>query len=696
MNKFFIRIFFITFGLVSASQAFAQPDNDDCENAILLTDLDSWCSNIAEFNNFEATNPGGLAPPACFSGDGGDVWFRFVNGASSVSLSVLGAQAGGGSMSNPEIALYTTTDCMNFQVVGVACETDNENFGNVSLNTSGLTIGQTYYVRIQGRNQGAGSFQLCADNFFPPADPGSDCPTSAILCDKSPFVVESIVGAGLDPDEAAGTCLGTFGPSESSSTWFTWTAMNNGTLEFTMTPTILTDDLDFIIFELPNGISDCSGKISLRCNATFGGNNADCGPLTGLNATSTDLEEDSNCDAGEDGFLAALDMVEGTSYAMLVNNFSNSGGGFAIEWGGTGEFLGPLANFNFEVTGNVLACDKTVQFIDSSSFDNGNIVDWQWNFGLGAIPQNAVGPGPHFVEYASFGEKSIILTVESDLGCIVSDVLTVFVEACCDDLPDPQIQLDSLADLVCADINSGYIEVSGTVSMFEPFLWSFEGGPFLTIPIYSNLAAGDYNITISDQKGCMNSRTFTIAAPPPLTVNAGIDTIADLGVPIQLNASYNPPVDIDILWTTNSPETPISGDTTLNPTVLPRDNPTIFVISIEDDEGCTALDSVAVRINDIKPVFVPNAFSPNGDNINDGFTVFAGPAVEMIEELRVFDRWGNTVFAVDEIFPNDPGLGWDGTFKNKKMNTAVFAYYAKVRFIDRSDQIYKGNVTLIR
>jgi gliding motility-associated-like protein len=179
-------------------------------------------------------------------------------------------------------------------------------------------------------------------------------------------------------------------------------------------------------------------------------------------------------------------------------------------------------------------------------------------------------------------------------------------------------------------------------------------------------------------------------------VNAGIDTITDLGVPIQLNASYNPPVNIDIQWTTNSPDTPISGDSTLNPSVLPRDNPTVFVISIEDEEGCTAIDSVAVRINDIKPVFVPNVFSPNGDNINDGFTVFSGPAVEMIEELRVFDRWGNTVFAANEIFPNDPVLGWDGTFKGKKMNAGVFAYYANVRFIDRNNQIYKGDVTLIR
>ncbi|MEL6987050.1 MAG: gliding motility-associated C-terminal domain-containing protein [Bacteroidota bacterium] len=697
--RFFSTKYFFLFSFLACSvQLFAQPQNDECISAILLTDLDSWCSSVGAFNNIDATNPGGLAPAGCFSGDGGDVWFRFVNGAPAVSINVIGqlsSGGGGGTLNNPEVAIYTTSDCNNFSAFGVACESDVNNFGNVTLNTAGLTIGQTYYIRVQGRNQGQGTFQLCINNFFPPADPGSDCNTSAILCDKTPFVVERIEGAGLDNDEAAGTCLGTFGVSESSSTWFKWTAANNGTLEFTLTPTILTDDLDFVIFELPNGINDCEGKFSVRCNATFGGNNADCGPLTGLNASSSDLEEDSNCDAGEDGFLAALDMVEGTSYAMLVNNFSNSGGGFEIEWGGTGEFLGPLANFNFQVTGDVLECDKTVRFIDSSFFDNGNITDWQWNFGVDAMPQSATGPGPHEITYNSFGEKSIVLTVESDLGCIVSEVLTVFVEPCCEDLPDPQIVLDSLADLICADINSGYIEVSGTNSMFEPFQYSFEGGPFTQIPIFTNLAAGDYTIVITDQKGCMNSSTFTITAPPPLTVNAGRDTITDLGVPIMLNASYNPPVNITAQWTTSSGSM-IINDTTLNPSVNPVEDPSVFVIEITDDEGCTALDSVLVRINEVKPVFIPNAFSPNGDFINDMFTVFAGPAVDMIEELRVFNRWGDLVFSRDEFLPNDESVGWDGNFNGRKLNAGVFVYYAKVRFINRETQIYKGDINLIR
>ena len=89
-------------------------------------------------------------------------------------------------------------------------------------------------------------------------------------------------------------------------------------------------------------------KIDLRCNATFGGNNVSCGPKTGLSLLSTDLEEDLNCDKGEDGFVKYIDMVAGRAYALVVNNWSASGKGFAIEFGGTGEFEGPEPDFIFD------------------------------------------------------------------------------------------------------------------------------------------------------------------------------------------------------------------------------------------------------------------------------------------------------------------------------------------------------------
>jgi gliding motility-associated-like protein len=76
--------------------------------------------------------------------------------------------------------------------------------------------------------------------------------------------------------------------------------------------------------------------------------------------------------------------------------------------------------------------------------------------------------------------------------------------------------------------------------------------------------------------------------------------------------------------------------------------------------------------------------------------VFSDPRVKKIVYLEIFDRWGNMVFKANNIEPNDPLLGWDGTFKDKPMNPAVFAYIAQVELINGATVNKKGDITLIR
>lgn len=72
----------------------------------------------------------------------------------------------------------------------------------------GLIVGLDYYIRVDGVNSTTGTFQLCINNFNPPALPGQDCKTAGVLCDKSPFVVQKVSGGGMDIDEANNSCLG--------------------------------------------------------------------------------------------------------------------------------------------------------------------------------------------------------------------------------------------------------------------------------------------------------------------------------------------------------------------------------------------------------------------------------------------------------------------------------------------------------
>ncbi|MBK7410892.1 MAG: gliding motility-associated C-terminal domain-containing protein [Saprospirales bacterium] len=89
-------------------------------------------------------------------------------------------------------------------------------------------------------------------------------------------------------------------------------------------------------------------------------------------------------------------------------------------------------------------------------------------------------------------------------------------------------------------------------------------------------------------------------------------------------------------------------------------------------------------------------FSPNADGVNDVFTIFAGPEVVRIRSLMIFDRWGEKVFEGLDLRPNDLSQGWDGTFRGKAMNPAVFGYLAELEFADGIVLVYNGSLTLVR
>ena len=88
-------------------------------------------------------------------------------------------------------------------------------------------------------------------------------------------------------------------------------------------------------------------------------------------------------------------------------------------------------------------------------------------------------------------------------------------------------------------------------------------------------------------------------------------------------------------------------------------------------------------------VYVPNAFTPNGDGKNDQLFVRS----KMVSELTflIYDRWGEKVFET-----NDMRNGWDGTFKGKPCDPGVFVYYLDVTCHNQSTYFKKGNVTVIR
>ena len=121
-----------------------------------------------------------------------------------------------------------------------------------------------------------------------------------------------------------------------------------------------------------------------------------------------------------------------------------------------------------------------------------------------------------------------------------------------------------------------------------------------------------------------------------------------------------------------------------------------IMATIIDTNGCESSDQLLLTVRKDRSVYIPNAFSPNNDGINDHFMVYSDDDVLRIKQLLVFSRWGELVFESYNFPPNDPVFGWDGKFKNLIMDPGVFAWYALIEFIDGEEVLFEGDVNLMR
>jgi len=996
-----IFLLFILFGIQLS--AFAQsPANDACQNAIVLTDLENFCSLSGAYTNVNATDEGNTPIASCFLNTtvSRDVWFQFTAIANGLSLAVIGnndVNISGGTLANPDVAVYSG-NCG--ALTELACNNDGAQDGFVQILSDELAVGETYFIRVSAAFGNTGTFELCINNFNLVPDPSGDCNNAVVLCDKSPFTVPRVVGAGANPNELTGATCGGQQLDEDASTWYKWTCATSGTLTFILTPLNPADDLDFYVYELPNGIDNCSGKV-LRRDMSAGQQGGQpfsfwqrCTGQTGLSASSTDVSEQCGCPAGNDNFLVALNMVAGRSYALVVNNFSESGAGFSIEFGGTGTFVGPTPRFT--ATPSRVCVGESVTFTDASTFTTDPINIRRWNFGQGASVNPVSGSGPFTVSYNRPGVKSIVLEVETSRGCIVTEVATVEV-VCCDNHFTTSA---NITDVNCPGTTTGSIDFSVS-NAYGPYVYNWNTGA--SSQDITGLAAGTYSLAIRDQSGCRDTLTFSVDSPPPYdfdtlfvrpTCNGGTDgsltfVISGGTLPYQYNwqgggfgnnntlsnisqGNYNlvirdgngciinqtlplreleltlnpavqaitqpscfgfnngqivvainnglapyqfdfnngsgfqsanvlnqlvagtyqvevldanlcrgdftftvedhPPLVLgfDIadvscfgetdgridalvsggvggyqyLWNTGATNSNLSqlpaasyfltvtdangciiqGDTLLvQPPALLLDvaaivdnicfgesagsiaviarggrpgyefsldgntyqldsvlrnlsagryevsvldangctasvdaivgepaqlfveagpdrsiilgydtlltafsnyapvtfrwspldsleclnvdcdrvrvdpvDLTIYTVTVVNEAGCVAVDTVLVRVIKDRPVYAPNAFSPNSDGVNDFFTLYGGPGMQRIQKLQVYSRWGSLVFEANDILPNDPKLGWDGRFMNQEVDPGVFVFRAEVLFADGVSELISGDITVLR
>ncbi len=332
--------------------------------------------------------------------------------------------------------------------------------------------------------------------------------------------------------------------------------------------------------------------------------------------------------------------------------------------------------------------DQAVQ-LGGPGTSAGQDISYQWTAASGSFPGDAQIRNPQVSTPGLF----ILTATNTALGCANSDdVLVISTQSS----PVPEVTVDPT---YCGN---GGKDANVTVSMvtggMDPYLYSLNGEPFVGSNVFPFLDAGEYELTVMDAEGCTGSASFRVEEAGTLSVDLTANlvgkAIIEYGESIQLTAIVSLPQSIldSIKWTNGGV---LSCTDCLDPMATPQVQTTFTVTVFKD--GCEASDSLTVYVDYGEgQVYVPTAFSPNDDGVNDLFKIYAGPMVTRIKTFYVFDRWGEHVYKYEDFDPKDPSLGWNGKLDGKPMNPAVFVWFAEVEFVDGSTQLLEGEVTLMR
>ncbi|NNE30230.1 MAG: hypothetical protein HKN16_11370, partial [Saprospiraceae bacterium] len=192
------------------------------------------------------------------------------------------------------------------------------------------------------------------------------------------------------------------------------------------------------------------------------------------------------------------------------------------------------------------------------------------------------------------------------------------------------------------------------------------------------------------------------AEPSPVFVEFGAEIEeVDLGEITTLVPFIDADLGIDsIIWSPTTGLTCIDTMASLlncSAVSVNPDGTTTYSITVIDSNGCEATDEIIIDVNKRRNVYIPNAFSPDGNGRNDYFEIFLGNGIKAVPSAYVFNRWGETIVELTDIPVNGGAIQiWDGFFRGKLMNPGVFVYLIEVTFVDDVTLPFRGDVTVIR
>lgn len=331
-------------------------------------------------------------------------------------------------------------------------------------------------------------------------------------------------------------------------------------------------------------------------------------------------------------------------------------------------FPEPQAGF----TGDNPCIFAPMALTNTSQISVGTIAQYAWS-----IPPDSPFAYTRDASY-TFDQPSsgqIQLVVTSDQGCRDTATLPYTVRA----KPVAEASGDTI---VCPGEPVALSAAGGSTFSWGPFGASIDD-PSAANTIAYPAEATTYIATVSDD--CyFDTAHVNVEVYPVPTLTARRDTAIMAGSPVRLTATS----DAGNVFTW-SPATFLDNPFGTKPVATPTQN-MIYTVAIANDYGCQSLDEVKIWVTPVcNQLYVPEAFTPNGDGKNDRFMAIDYGQNQM-QSLQIYNRYGQLVFE-----GNSFEEGWDGTFRGQPQPIGTYAYLLRV-YCNNADRLISGNVTLLR
>jgi gliding motility-associated-like protein len=298
----------------------------------------------------------------------------------------------------------------------------------------------------------------------------------------------------------------------------------------------------------------------------------------------------------------------------------------------------------------------------------------------------AMGPNVTVTPPDSTTTYTVIAT--DGAGCTESASVTVTIEKILAEITPPQVFCEPTEGITIMvtnlDPNEQLTYQWSPTDATDP-----DEGPIVSVD--PNIAT-DYSVTVTNARACelVLSTSVKVIDLSELEISAEPTDIC-LGETTTITVTGCE--DCTYTWTGPGDITPIDGPVvTVTPDV---DGMVTYTVTVEKD-GCSETLSIPIMVTELictsEYFFLPNAFTPNGDNINDILRVRSN-FLEKITgfELQIYNRWGDLVFKTE-----DPMVGWDGTYKGRDLPPDVYGFFMKVDCPTGDDVMTQGNISLLK